>query len=104
MRGAKFNASKLSVYIPGARWLKTNSPISDVTASRVTPRLSSRAVTVTSWMTAMVSSYTKTRMLPVFVCAHKARLPIIASDAMLKNRNEMATALINRECTFVTAL
>jgi hypothetical protein len=40
----------------------------------------------------------------VFVCAHKARLPIIASDAMLKNRNEMATALINRECTFVTAL
>ena len=52
----------------------------------------------------MVSSYTKTRMLPVFVCAHKARLPIIASDTMLKNRNEMATALMNRECTFVTAL
>ena len=56
VRVAKFAASKLSVYIPGARWLKMNPPRSVVTASRATPRLSSSAVTATSRITAPVSS------------------------------------------------
>ena len=56
VRGVKFGASKRSVYMPGARWLKTNPPLSVTTASWTTPRLSSRAVTVASWITAGVSS------------------------------------------------
>ena len=56
VRGAKFDASKRSVYIPGERWLKTNPPLSVATAACATPRLSSSAVTVASRMTACVPS------------------------------------------------
>ena len=44
------------------------------------------------------------RMLPVFVCAYTARLPISISDTMLKRRNGIATARMNRERTFTAAL
>ena len=41
---------------------------------------------------------------PVFVCAYTARLPISVSDTMLKKRNGIATARMNRERTFTAAL
>ena len=40
----------------------------------------------------------------MFVCAYTARLPISVSDTMLKERNQIATARMNRERTFMIAL
>ena len=39
----------------------------------------------------------------MFVCAYTARLPISISDTMLKKRNGIATARMNRERTFTVA-